>query len=53
MMSTHDMQLVKQAQGLPYWAINEDDAETTEGKAALHDIIMRDYHREEALEDLL
>lgn len=45
-MSEKDERLVRQARNTDWVLIREEDAETEEGRAALHDIIMRKYYRE-------
>lgn len=47
MMSEHDKQLVERSKSMSYMDIREEDAESEEGRAMLHRIIMRDYHMEE------
>ena len=47
MMTEHDKALVEQARHMRWEDINEDDAETEEGKKALHDIAVRGYHYDE------
>lgn len=46
-MTEHDKMLVAQARNKNWWEINESEAETKEGADALHQILMRDYHRDE------
>ncbi|MBR4228040.1 MAG: hypothetical protein IKR72_02955 [Bacteroidales bacterium] len=47
MMSEHDKQLVESSRHKRWEDINEDEAETPEGKQALHDIAVRKYHYDE------
>lgn len=46
-MTEHDKALVEKARGMCWEDINEEDAETEEGRAELHRIIMRKYHYDE------
>jgi len=46
-MTKHDEILIQQAHNKPWEDINEDEAETTEGKETLHRIIINKYHLEE------
>lgn len=46
-MTDHDKALVERAKHLRWEEIEEDEAETEEGKQALHDIAVRKYHYDE------
>lgn len=55
-MNEHDKELVEKAWRVsPYdWSsIDENEAETEEGKRKLHDIMTYKYHMEEALCDCI
>ena len=47
MMTKHDEALVRKARSQRWEEIDEEAAETPEGRQALHDIIARKYHTEE------
>ena len=46
-MTEHDKQLVARAKNQCWEDIDEDLAETPEGRQALHDIAIRKYHYDE------
>lgn len=46
-MNEHDKALVATARGMRWEDINEEDAETVEGRSILHSIIMHKYHYDE------
>lgn len=46
-MNEHDKALVASARQMRWEDINEDEAETVEGRSVLHDIIMHKYHYDE------
>ena len=43
-----DLELIKEAEDKCWEQINEYDADTEEGRKALHDIAIRKYHYDEA-----
>jgi hypothetical protein len=52
-MNEHDKRLVEKAQKLDWTLIDENEAETAEGRYELHNIIMRKYHHDELKADML
>lgn len=46
-MNDHDKALIEQARRKRWEDIDENEAETADGKRRLHRIIMGKYHREE------
>ena len=48
-----DLELIKEAEGKCWELINEYDADTEEGRKALHDIAIRKYHYDEAAADMI
>lgn len=46
-MTAKDQALIEQARSKPWQDINEDEAETEDGRDALHRIAYRKYLREE------
>ena len=46
-MTQHDKRLIEEAKSLRWEEINEDAAETQEGRKELHRITMQKYHRDE------
>jgi len=46
-MTDHDKALVEKAKTQRWEDIEEDEAETEEGRKALHDIAIRKYHYDE------
>lgn len=52
-MNEHDRRLVQQAIYKRWEEIDEDEAETPEGKAKLHEIAVRKYHHDEYLHGIL
>ena len=52
-MNEHDRRLVQQAIYKRWEEIDEDAAETAEGKAKLHEIAVRKYHQDEYLHGIL
>lgn len=52
-MTEKDKKLIEDARHLSWDRIDEDEAETEEGREILHKMIMDDYHREEALAGIL
>jgi len=47
MLTEHDKKLIEQARHQRWEDIREEDAETEEGRDALHDIAIRKYHYDE------
>jgi hypothetical protein len=52
-MNEHDRRLVQQAIYKRWEEIDEDEAETPEGKAKLHEIAVRKYHHDEFIHGIL
>jgi hypothetical protein len=47
MMTERDELIIKEAYKKSWTDIDEDEADTPEGRQALHEIILGKYHREE------
>lgn len=47
MLTERDEQLIKEARRMGWEEIDEDAAESVEGRQILHDIAVTKYHREE------
>ena len=52
-MTEKDKRLIEDARHLSWDMINEDEAETEEGRKILHKMIMDGYHKEEELAGIL
>lgn len=52
-MNEHDKELVEKARTLHWSEIDENEAETAEGRYQLHRIILSKYHKEELKADML
>lgn len=52
-MNKHDERLVQEAIYKRWEEIDEDEAETEEGRQKLHEIVARKYHHEEFLNGTL
>ena len=52
-MNEHDKRLVEKARGLDWTLIDENEAETADGRYELHSIILSKYHKDELKADML
>jgi len=52
-MNKHDKRLVQEAMYKRWEEIDEDEAETEEGRQKLHEIAVRKYHQDEYLHGIL
>lgn len=52
-MNKHDERLVQEAMYKRWEEIDEDEAETEEGRQKLHEIAVRKYHQDEYLHGIL